>query len=46
VYKESYTAKKKPLTKKNTIKTKIADKEIIPEHDEDEIKIYVEKEIK
>lgn len=40
---ESYTAKKKPLTKKKTTKTV---KQVEVENDEDEIKIYVEKEIK
>jgi hypothetical protein len=41
VYGESYTAKKKPVNKKKI--TKIVEK---IEADDDEIKIYVEKEIK
>ncbi|MCD5375193.1 hypothetical protein LR010_01935 [Candidatus Gracilibacteria bacterium] len=42
VYRESYTAKKKPVNKKKTTKTV----KIEEEDDDEEIKIYVEKEIK
>lgn len=41
----NYTAKKKPVKAKKTIKTKLVEDKIV-EEDEDEIKIYVEKEIK
>jgi len=41
----NYTAKKKPVNAKKTVKTKLV-KEKIVEEDEDEIKIYIEKEIK
>ncbi len=41
----NYTAKKKPSKAKKTIKTKLVDDKIVEESD-DEIKIYVEKEIK
>jgi hypothetical protein len=41
VYKESYTASKKPVHKIKTTKSVKTE-----ENDEDEIKIYVEKEIK
>lgn len=40
----NYTAKKKPVKAKKTVKTKLVDDNIIEE--DDEIKIYVEKEIK
>ena len=42
----NYTAKKKPVNTKKTVKTKLVEEKIVEDIDEDEIKIYVEKEIK
>jgi hypothetical protein len=50
VYKESYTAKKKPVNKTKTTPSSqpssLEEKGRATENDADEIKIYVEKEIK